>query len=78
MSGAHIKKTFKGVYGVSIGAYIRVQKMESAAYMLEYTDKTILEIANEHGYDNSSKFASAFRAVKGSNPTQYRNATSKK
>lgn len=78
MSGAHIKRTFKGVFGVSIGTYIRVQKMESAAYMLEYTDKTILEIANEHGYDNSSKFASAFRAVKGSNPMKYRNAVSKK
>lgn len=78
MSGAHIKKTFKGVYGVSIGAYIRTQKMESAAYMLEYTDKTILEIANEHGYDNGSKFASAFRSVKGCNPTEYRNAVLKK
>lgn len=78
MSGAHIKKTFKGVYGVSIGAYIRTQKMESAAYMLEYTDKTILEIANEHGYDNGSKFASAFRGVKGCNPMEYRNAVSKK
>lgn len=78
MSGAHIKKTFKGVYGVSIGAYIRAQKMESAAYMLEYTDKTILEIANEHGYDNGSKFASAFRSVKGCNPTEYRNMVSKK
>lgn len=78
LSGAYIKKTFKGVYGVSIGAYIRAQKMESAAYMLEYTDKSILDIANEHGYDNGSKFASAFRAVKGVNPTEYRNATFKK
>lgn len=78
ISGAHIKKTFKGVYGVSIGAYIRTRKMESAAYMLEYTDKSILDIANEHGYDNGSKFASAFRSVKGVNPTEYRNAISKK
>lgn len=77
MSGTHIKKTFKGVFGVSIGAYIRTQKMESAAYMLEYTDKTILEISNEHGYDNGSKFASAFRAVKGINPAEYRNNISK-
>lgn len=78
MSGAHIKKTFKGIYGVSLGSYIRAQKMESAAYMLEYTDKTILEIANEHGYDNGSKFASAFRAIKGCNPTEYRNTVCKK
>lgn len=73
VSGAHIKNTFKNVYGVPVGAYVRTIKMESAAYMLEYTDKSILEIAMEHGYDNGSKFAAAFRAVKGLNPAQYRN-----
>ena len=72
ISGTHIKNTFKGVYGVSVGAYIRTQKMESAAYMLEYTDKSILDIAGIHGYDNGSKFASAFRAVKGMAPNEYR------
>ena len=77
ISGTHLKNTFKGVYGVTLGAYIRTQKMESAAYMLEYTDKSILDIANEHGYDNGSKFASAFRAVKGVNPAEYRNANCK-
>ncbi len=73
VSVAHIKNTFKNVYGVPVGAYVRTIKMESAAYMLEYTEKTILEIAAEHGYDNGSKFAAAFRAVKGMNPAQYRN-----
>ena len=78
VSAAHVKNTFKDVYGVSVGAYIRTSKMESAAYMLEYTDKTILEIAGEHGYDNASKFANAFRSVKGVNPTEYRNIYCKK
>lgn len=73
VSVAHIKNTFKSVYGVPVGAYVRTIKMESAAYMLEYTNKTILEIAIEHGYDNGSKFAAAFRSVKGMNPAQYRN-----
>ncbi|MBQ7981277.1 MAG: helix-turn-helix transcriptional regulator [Oscillospiraceae bacterium] len=73
ISVTHIKNTFKGVYGVSVGAYIRTQKMESAAYMLEYTNKTISEVASEHGYDNSSKFSAAFRSVKGLTPTEYRN-----
>lgn len=77
ISVASIKSTFKGVYGVPVGAYVRTIKMESAAYMLEYTDKTILEIAMEHGYDNASKFAAAFRSVKGLNPAQYRNASCK-
>lgn len=78
VSVAHIKNTFKSVYDIPVGAYVRTIKMESAAYMLEYTDKTILEIAIEHGYDNGSKFAAAFRSIKGVNPTQYRNAVQKK
>lgn len=76
ISGTQLKTIFKGVYGVPLGAYVRTQKMESAAYMLEYTDKPILEIAGEHGYDNGSKFASAFKSVKGVNPAEYRMANS--
>lgn len=72
VSEVYIKKVFKGVYGVSIGGYVRHKKMESAALMLEKTNRSILEIANEHGYANASKFASAFRNVKKMNPTQYR------
>lgn len=78
VSSAQVKKLFKSVYGVPVGAYIRTLKMESAAYMLEYTDKTILDIAGEHGYDNGSKFAAAFRSVKGLNPAEYRIAQKRK
>lgn len=73
VSEACVKNAFKGVYGIPVGSYIRARKMESAAFMLEYTDKTILEIAGEHGYDNGSKFANAFRQIKGMNPAEYRN-----
>lgn len=78
VSGTAIKNAFKMVYGVSFYAYIKTQKMESAAYMLEYTDKTVIEIANEHGYDNSSKFAAAFRSVKGAAPGEYRARNTKR
>ncbi len=71
-SATAIKTSFRSVFGVSFYAYIKTQKMESAAYMLEYTDKTVTDIANEHGYDNSSKFANAFRSVKGVSPVEYR------
>lgn len=72
VSATAIKNAMKSVYGVSFYAYIKAQKMESAAYMLEYTDKPVIEIANEHGYDNSSKFAAAFRSIKGMAPGEYR------
>lgn len=77
VSASAIKSSFKAVFGVSCYSYIKTQKMESAAYMLEYTDKTVLDIANEHGYDNSSKFAASFRSVKGIAPAEYRVQNSK-
>lgn len=72
-----IKNAFKAVYGVPFYAFIKAGKMESAACMLEHTDKSIAQIAGEHGYDNSGKFASAFRAVKGMSPGEYRQQVQK-
>lgn len=74
MSSTKIKNAFKQVYGVPFYSFLKAQKMESAAYMLEYTGKNIIDIANEHGYENSSKFANAFKAVKGMTPGEYRAA----
>lgn len=67
-----MKKCFKGVYGKSIYSYIREQRMKKAADMLISTDDTILRIANMVGYENGSKFASAFKAVIGLSPKEFR------
>lgn len=72
VSETYIRSCFKNVYGVSVGSFIRARKMESAASMLEHTDKSVLEIAGIHGYDNGSKFAGAFREVMGMTPKDYR------
>jgi len=71
-SATYIKCGFKAVYGIPVATYIRIRKMESAANMLERTDKSVLDIAMEHGYENGSKFAGAFRSVKGVSPREYR------
>lgn len=71
-SGTLIKNSFKSVYGESLYAYTRAQKMRSAAELLRTTDDTILEIAGRFGYDNASKFAGAFRDVIGITPNEYR------
>lgn len=72
ISSSKIKIAFKQVYGISFYSFLKAHKMESAAYMLEHTDRSILEIANKHGYENSSKFASAFKSAKGISPREYR------
>jgi len=72
VSGTGIKTAFKAVYGESVYAYIRAQKMQSAALLLKNTNKSVLEIAGALGYENGSKFAKAFRDVLGCSPGEYR------
>ncbi|MBR1554804.1 MAG: helix-turn-helix transcriptional regulator [Oscillospiraceae bacterium] len=73
VSPTQLKKSFRNVYGNSVYAYVRTQKMLSAARMLQETDRTILDIAGECGYDNGSKFSKAFREVMGMTPRDFRN-----
>lgn len=73
VSATYIKKSFDGVYGISVSTYIRNQRMQAAAKILRETDRTVLDIAGQVGYENGSKFANAFRSVMGVTPTQYRN-----
>lgn len=72
VSTTHLKSVFKGVYGVPIFSYMRIQRMQSATQLLIHTDKPIAEIAYEFGYSNTSKFASAFQKIIGDTPSEYR------
>lgn len=72
VSPATIKRCFNSVYGESVYAYIKTYKMKSAAYRLKTTNQSVSEIAHDFGYDNNSKFSSAFRNVMGMSPTEYR------
>lgn len=74
ISGTQLKSTFKGVYGISVYAYIRSRKMYAAAKDLVGTDATVLDIAGKYGYENGSKFAKAFKDTLGVSPNAYRMA----
>ena len=72
VSETQVKKSIRAVYGMPVYSYVRRQKMNSAAELLIDTDKTILDIAGECGYDNGSKFSRAFFSVYGITPSSYR------
>lgn len=72
VSVSYIQNCFKAVYGASIAAFVRNQKMQEAAILLKTTDRTVLDIAGQFGYDNASKFAKAFRDVMEITPNEYR------
>ncbi len=72
VSPSLLNTSFRGVYGMSPAAYLRAQKMHAAADLLRQTERTVLDIAGQFGYENGSKFAKAFRDVIGVSPNCFR------
>ena len=72
MSETTLKKNFQKVFGESPYAYLRRRRMEAAALLLQTTQKSIGEIAQEVGYQNPSKFSQAFSALYGVSPSEYK------
>ena len=73
---ATLKDTFRGIYGQPIGAYMKEYRMKQAAVLLRQTQYTIAEVANRVGYENQSKFATAFRDILKMAPAEYRKQNS--
>lgn len=72
MNPTTLKTVFKAVYGNSIAAHIREHRMEQAAMLLLETQDSISKIAQAVGYENQSKFTSAFKEFFQVLPTEYR------
>ena len=74
MPSASLRKVFKAVYGAPVYQYVKRYKMKAAAELLiSENNLNIAEIAQRLGYDNASKFSSAFRDIMGVTPQHYRN-----
>ena len=67
-----LKRCFKGVYGTTIHHYLKECRINAAKRLLRESDQSVLEIANAVGYENGSKFTSAFKEATGVTPSAYR------
>lgn len=72
ISPTALKKCFRGVYGSSVYAYLRMYRLQTAGRLLEETTLQITEIAAKTGYDNPNKLSSAFKQIYGVSPTDFR------
>lgn len=77
VSDTYLQNAFRGVYGMPVISFIRIQKMQSAAQVLIRTNRTIEEIAEAFGYENESKFSAAFKRIMGDSPGVFRKEHSK-
>lgn len=66
------RKAFKEIYGKPIYQWYKEYRLEYSIGLLVNTNKSIIEIANEVGYCNPSKYAAAFYRYTEMTPQQYR------
>ena len=69
---AHLARTFRSVFGCTIGKYVSAMRMERAAHRLRDTNDPIARIAGELGYFDQAHFTRAFRAAYGTTPKAWR------
>ncbi|MDB3082964.1 AraC family transcriptional regulator [Clostridioides difficile] len=72
INSSTLKETFKFVYGMPIGNYMKNFRIKKAMELLLSTNDNIASIASKVGYITQGKFTSAFKDVTNILPTEYR------
>lgn len=72
MNTTSLKAAFKSIYGMSIGAYAKEQRLLHAASLLTGSNLSVAEVAAACGYNSQSKFSAAFKALFKLLPSDYR------
>lgn len=68
----HFTRQFNALLGENVGSYIRKRRLTKASKELLYTDKRILDIALDCGFESSESFSRAFKAMYRQSPVTYR------
>lgn len=72
LSPFHFHRVFTGMVGESVKAYIRRLRLERASTMLAFTERPVMDVALETGYESQEAFTRAFKTRFGQSPAQYR------
>ena len=70
----YVSRMLKEKKGITLRQYVIAYRFKAAKRLLELTDKSIGEIAEECGFTDSSYFAKSFKATFGITPKEYRNS----
>jgi len=71
---SYLSRRFAQETGMRIMEYTRKKRIEAAANMLKYTDKTISAISASFCFPTQSHFGTLFKQIKGITPLKYRAA----
>jgi len=68
----HLAHVFKRVTGYSTKQYVLLNRISHAKNLLHYTNKSIVQIAGESGFNSASNFIRAFKSHEKTTPLNYR------
>lgn len=71
ISQAHLCHLFKKETGITLTNYIHQRKIKEACYLLETTDLSIIDIANQLAYSSQQHFHKVFKQQMGMTPKNY-------
>ena len=72
MSEGHLNRLVRQEVGMGAIAYVKHVRVNAAARLLENTDKSVHDIAENCGFRDVNYFCRAFKDKKGLSPTEYR------
>ena len=73
VSGMYLSRSFKKETGFGFNEYLTLYRLKQAEFMIiEYPDKSIIEIAYDCGFNDSNYFTARFKKVYGFPPSQLR------
>lgn len=72
-SFAMFSRLFSILTDMTLSEYIRNRRLSEAAILLRETDKKIIDIAMNYGYESPDSFTTAFKNIHGYTPSEVRN-----
>ena len=72
LSRAHFSRMFTRTFGESPRAYLQTRRLERAASLLRYTDRSVADICAMVGLSSVGSFTTTFARVYGKPPAAYR------
>ena len=68
----YLASSFQQHFGVSIGEFIRLRRIDRAREILSHSDRPLSEVALQLGFSDQSHFSRTFKKQTGLSPLEYR------